>query len=103
MVAGHTKFCVDRLFSRIATTYNRADVFNADDLQDVIATHASITFDNGEIVKAWREKLEQKYSKVSGVRELRDLLYQGTSCQMRLFLGLVHIALMGLSVIAWSN
>ena len=66
---------MDRLFSRVATTYNRSDVFNADDLRAVIVAHApAIIFDHGEIVKTWRSVLEKKYSKVDGVRELREFV-----------------------------
>ena len=74
MVAGHTKFCVDRLFSQVATTYNRSDVFNADDLGSVIAAHAPVTFDDGKIVKTWRSVLQKKYSKIDGVRGHRDFV-----------------------------
>ena len=40
MIAGHTKFNVDRLFSKIAISYNRSDVFNSDDMAAVVGyTH----------------------------------------------------------------
>ena len=37
MIAGHTKFNVDRQFSQIAISYNRSDVFDSDDLVAVVS------------------------------------------------------------------
>ena len=51
MIAGHTKFNVDRLFSKTAMTYNRSDVFNLDDLVAVVGLHAHIESDIGQIVE----------------------------------------------------
>ena len=36
LLAGHTKFSPDLLFSNIAQSYNRADVFTTEELKDVI-------------------------------------------------------------------
>ena len=38
----------------IAQTYNQLDVFNAQELQEVIAPHADVIIDQGEIVRNWR-------------------------------------------------
>ena len=57
MIAGHTKFNVDQLFSKITITYNRSDVFNCADLAAIVGAHAQVITDNeGEIVRQWREK-----------------------------------------------
>lgn len=75
MIAGHTKFNVDRLFSKIAISYNRSDVFNVDDLAVVVHLHAYVVTDaEGEIVKCWREQLGQKFTKLPGIRSLHDFV-----------------------------
>ena len=75
MIAGHTKFNVDRLFSKIAITYNRSDVFNHADLVAIVGAHAEAITDNeGEIVRQWREKLAKKFTKLAGIRSLYDFV-----------------------------
>ena len=74
MIAGHTKFNVDRLFAKIAITYNRSDVFNCEDLAGVVERHAKVTIDNGEIIKQWRERLARKFAKLPGIRALHDFV-----------------------------
>ena len=52
MIAGHTKFNVDRLFSKIAMTYNRSYVFNVNDLVAIVGLHAHVVTDvEGQTVK----------------------------------------------------
>lgn len=65
MIAGHTKFIVDQLFAKIAVTYNKSDVFNCQDLALVVGKHAEVTVDNRDIVKQWRLKLAQKFTKIA--------------------------------------
>lgn len=36
LIAGHTKFAPDLLFSKIAKTYNKSDVFNTLELKEVV-------------------------------------------------------------------
>ena len=61
LIAGHTKFSPDLLFSKIAKTYNT-------ELKDeVIAQYAYVTLDDGSIVHAWRELVAEKYSKMAGI------------------------------------
>ena len=75
MIAGHTKFNVDRLFSKIAISYNRSDIFNIDDLAAVVRLHVHVVTDaEGEIVKCWREQLGQKFTKLPGIRSLHDFV-----------------------------
>ena len=64
LLAGHTKFSPDLLFSKIAKSYNRSDIFNTDELKDIIACYAEVIVDDGTIVGDWREVLSQKYSKL---------------------------------------
>ena len=61
LLAGHTKFSPDLLFSKVAQSYNRSDV-----LDTVISPYAELTLDDGTLVGDWREVLSQKYSKVPG-------------------------------------
>ena len=74
MVPGHTKFAPDRLFSSIAHTYNRSDVFNINELQAVCANHATTAVSSGSDVYHWRSYLSTKYSDVPGIRKLHDFL-----------------------------
>ena len=61
-VPGHTKFAPDLLFSQIAKSYYKCDVFNETDLQLVVEQFSFVMIDNGEIVRTWREKVGEKYS-----------------------------------------
>ena len=36
--------------------------------------HATVMFDNGRIVRCWRETVTQKYSSLPGIRDLHDFL-----------------------------
>ena len=75
MIAGHTKFNLDRLFSKIAMTYNRSDVFNIDDLVAIVGLHAHVETDvEGQTVKQWRQQLGQKFTKLPGIRSLHDFV-----------------------------
>ena len=60
LLAGHTKFSPDILFSKIAKSYNRSDVFNTDELKDIVSPYAETIVDNGTMVCDWREVLSQK-------------------------------------------
>lgn len=66
LIAGHTKFRPDILFSK---TYSMSDVFTTAELKDnVIARSADVTVDKGSIIHVWRESVATKYSKVPGIR-----------------------------------
>lgn len=73
MIAGHTKFSVDQMFSRIAQSYNRSDIFNTAELASCIERYADIVIDKGEIVHTWRDSLI-KYTKLPGIRSLHDFV-----------------------------
>ena len=74
LIAGHTKFTPDLLFSKIAQRYNRSDVFSTKELCEVIALHAEVIVDSGEIVCNWRANLA-KYSKFPGIRTFHDFVF----------------------------
>ena len=86
LIAGHTKFSPDLLFSKIAQSYNRSDVFTTEEL---ISTYATVII---ELVCDWRSPITKKFSKLPGIRTLhvysrnasgvvatvRDLCYTGS-------------------------
>ena len=74
MIAGHTKFSVDRLFSHVAITYNRSDVFNMEQLISVVSQHAKVNLDEGDIVQGWREIIGKKYTSIPGIRSYHDII-----------------------------
>lgn len=80
LIAGHTKFSPDLLFSKIAKSYNSWDVFTTNELQnDVVGLYADVTVDDGNLVLAWREAVVSKYSKFPGIRSLHDFLFMKNS------------------------
>ena len=75
--AGHTKFSPDFVFAhaKIAKGYNRSDIFNTEELRDVIAPHADVVIDRGEIIVCdWRANLT-KYSNLPGIGSLHDFVF----------------------------
>ena len=74
MIAGHTKFAPDQLFSITARDFYSSDEFNESELITVMEKHAIVVFDKGSIVRAWRKTVANKYSNLSGIRELHNFL-----------------------------
>ena len=74
LVAGHTKFAPDRLFSSIANQYNREDVFTAEELLQICQKFATVSIEDGSGILDWRSALKQKYTELAGVRKLHDFL-----------------------------
>jgi hypothetical protein len=74
MIAGHTKFAPDRLFSAIGSAYKAADVFTIDDLKTLCDRSASTHVEKGDQVFTWRECLGEKYSDLPGIRKFHDFL-----------------------------
>ena len=74
MLAGHTKFAPDRLFSIIGNAYKSADVFTIHELQALCVQSAQTSIETGEKVLVWRDTLGVKYSDLPGVRKLHDFL-----------------------------
>jgi len=79
MLAGHTKFAPDRLFSAIGSAYKAADVFTINDLNEICAQSATAHIENGGDVFTWRNYLGLKYSDLPGVRKLHDFLVVKTN------------------------
>ena len=74
MVAGHTKFAPDQLFSVMARYFYASDIFNERELIEVMERHATVKFDSGRIVSRWREIVSKKYSYFPGIRDLHDFV-----------------------------
>lgn len=74
LIAGHTKFAPDRLFSAIGSKYKSEDVFTIDDLKVICEQNAVTFIEGGDGVFTWRELLGVKYSNFPGVRKLHDFL-----------------------------
>ena len=74
MIVGHTKFSPDRVFSKVATTYAHSDVFTTQELVAVASTYSTVILDKGDIVRTWRDRVEEKYTKLPGIRALHDFL-----------------------------
>ena len=74
LIAGHTKISPDLLFSKIAQSYNRSDVFSTKELKDIVSRYSGVVVDVGTIVCDWRSTLA-KYSKLPGIRSLHDFIF----------------------------
>jgi len=76
LIAGHTKFDVDRLFSITAKSYNSADVFNTQELVTVMSQSDNVTavLEEGRSIQNWRDPVALKYSKLPGIRNLHDFI-----------------------------
>ena len=76
LVAGHTKFDVDRVFSVTAKAFNSSDVFNTNELVTIMSQPNQITAKQvkGDVIYDWRAKISAKYSKLPGIRELHDFI-----------------------------
>ena len=74
LIAGHTKFAPDLLFSKISQTYSRSDVFTTAELGEIAKQYGFVVIDEGERVYLWRESLA-KYSSLPGIRDLHDFFF----------------------------
>ena len=74
MVAGHTKFAPDHLFSVIGSTYKKEDVFAIHKLQAILYQSATTFIEDGQQVLTWRDSLGDKYSDLPGVCKLHNFL-----------------------------
>jgi len=75
LIAGHTKFALDLLFSHIAQSFNRSDDFTTDKLKEIISPYAEVIVDDGKIVCNWQNILTKKYSKVEGIHALHNFIF----------------------------
>ena len=74
LIAGHTKFSPDLLFSKIAQSYNKSDVFTTLELKEIISQYAYVIVDNGKMVCDWRSSMT-KYSKLPEIHNLNDFIF----------------------------
>jgi len=72
MIPGHTKFSPDLLFSLISKTYNEQDVFNTQQLLELISQYASVTFISVHDFLTWKEYFEAYYKDFTGIRSYYD-------------------------------
>lgn len=74
MVAGHTKFAPNHLFSVIGSAYKGEDVFTIHELKAICDQSATTFIEDGQQVLTWRDSLGDKYSDLPGVCQLHNLL-----------------------------
>ena len=67
----YAKFDPDRLFSSIARAFNTANIAQ---LAELISKYASVTVDDGKLVRTWCLLLSDKYTNLPGIRSLHDFL-----------------------------
>ena len=77
MVAGHTKFDPDRMFSSIANGYKHSDLFNIEELCNLCQLYTNASVTDGSDVYPWREYLMAKYSDLPGTRKYHGYLTTG--------------------------
>ena len=74
MIADHTKFAPNRLFSTIGCAYKTEDVFTIGDLKSICDRSATCHIETGEQILTRRNTLGEKYSDLPGVRRYHDFL-----------------------------
>ena len=74
LLAGHTKFSPDLLFTKIAVIQSKW-CFHTNELKDIISDYAEVIVDDGTLVCDWREILSEKYSKIPGIWQLHDFIF----------------------------
>lgn len=72
LIAGHTKFSPDILYSKISQTFLREDVFTTEEFDNIAGQYV---IDEGEKVCQWRSSLSEKYSALPGIRSLHDFIF----------------------------
>ena len=84
LIAGHTKFAPDILFSKVSQSFSRRDVFNTTELGVIAGQYADVVIDEGDLVRPWRYSLA-KYSTLPGIRELHDFFFvRNPGCDVKL-------------------
>ena len=74
MVAGHTKFHPDRLFSSISKTYSQHDVFCLEMLEDIARNYSITHIMSSKDIQNWKISIEEKYNNLPGISGLHDFL-----------------------------
>ena len=74
LTVGHTKFAPDHLFSSIAKTFYNSDVFCIEMLHSIAQKYATSLVFTSRLMQHWKTALEQKYTAIPGITEMRDIL-----------------------------
>ena len=74
MVAGHTKFHPDQLFSSISKTYSQHDVFCIEMLADIAKHYSTTHIMSSKDIRNWKISIEEKYDNLPGITGLHDFL-----------------------------
>ena len=78
LIAGHTKFTPDLLFSKLSQTFSQSDVFTTTELGKIAEQYAFVVIDEGERVYQWRGSLIFVRQPGSDVKlKVRPLCYTG--------------------------
>lgn len=72
MVVGHTKFQPDRLFSSVAQTFYKRDVFCIEMLDAIAKLYSTSYIFKSDQIFQWRFTLERKYLALPGITDLHD-------------------------------
>ena len=81
MIAGNTKFHPDLLFSKIAQSFHRSDVFTTTDLQELVGQFADAVVDGVD----WRTLLSAKYTKYPGIRSRHAFVFTRNMATQEVF------------------
>ena len=74
LTVGHTKFAPDKLFSSIAKTFYNSNVFCIEMLDHIVQQYATSYVFTSRLMQHWKTALEQKYSAISGITEMHNVL-----------------------------
>eukprot|EP00475_Leptophrys_vorax_P037503 TRINITY_DN6476_c0_g1_i2.p1 TRINITY_DN6476_c0_g1~~TRINITY_DN6476_c0_g1_i2.p1 ORF type:complete len:527 (+),score=129.96 TRINITY_DN6476_c0_g1_i2:456-2036(+) len=74
LVVGHTKFCPDGLFARVANSFYVKDVFNIYELAEVVGLYASPRIFKSADLLSYKSKISPKYTAIQGITKLRDFV-----------------------------
>ena len=73
LITSHTKFAPNRMFASIGSSYLDT-VFNIDELVTVANNYSTAVNETGANIRHWRERLEEKYTELQGIRKFHDFV-----------------------------
>ena len=62
------------MFASIGSSYLHTDVFNIDELVTVANNYSTAVNETGANIRHWRERLEEKYTELQGIRKFHDFV-----------------------------
>ena len=71
---GHTKFAPDKLFSGIAKTFCKSDVFCVEMLDQIIQQYATSHLFTSRLMLHWKAPLKSKYLSIPGITDVHDIV-----------------------------